>query len=209
MGRRITLRRIGADTGKKAALPATMPDLLEVATTKLQLAAPAKRIFSADGDEYDADDLDLIETDDVLYVSCGEYFVPHAASIEQPPASSGAIVRVWRSMTRQCAPRNASASLLLLQYITSTLVLRPDARVRCVIRHPFRVYGSVRIVIVIKCLLNQSSHSQGCGSNVRTVLEQQCLTPLSGSPTLCLTPLSPGVRTLRLTVPLKSRLNGV
>ena len=163
MGRRITLRRIGADTGKKAALPATMPDLLEVATTKLQLAAPAKRIFSADGDEYDADDLDLIETDDVLYVSCGEYFVPHAASIEQPPASSGAIVRVWRSMTRQCAPRNASASL---QYRTSTLILRPDARVRCVIRHPFRVYGSVRIVIVIKRLLNQCSHSDLCADRV-------------------------------------------
>ena len=33
--------------------------------------------------------------------------------------------------------RNASASLLLLQYRTSTLILRLDARVRCFIRHLF------------------------------------------------------------------------
>ena len=39
---RLTLRRIGASTGKKAALPASMADLLELATRKLELA-PAFR----------------------------------------------------------------------------------------------------------------------------------------------------------------------
>ncbi len=50
---------------------------------------------------------------------------------------------------------------------------------------------------------------QGVVSNVRTFVRTTCLTPLPGNPTPCLTPLSPGVRTLRLTVPLKSSLNGI
>ena len=47
MALRVALRRVGAETGKKAALPASMAELLELVTTKLQLASPAKRIFSA------------------------------------------------------------------------------------------------------------------------------------------------------------------
>ena len=58
--RRVALRRVGAYTGKKAALPPSMPELLDLAKSKLELASPATRIFSADGDEYDAGDIGLI-----------------------------------------------------------------------------------------------------------------------------------------------------
>eukprot|EP00966_Prymnesium_polylepis_P245045 5667912-Prymnesium_polylepis.1 len=75
MPTRISLRRVGGNTAKKAALPATMAELLELATKKLELQSPASRVFAADGGEYDADDLELIEKDDVLWVSCGEDFV--------------------------------------------------------------------------------------------------------------------------------------
>ena len=54
---RITLRRVGELTGKKAAMQASMAELLQVATTKLALASPATRIFASTGDEYDADDI--------------------------------------------------------------------------------------------------------------------------------------------------------
>ena len=30
------------------------------------------RLFASDGDEYDADDFELISADEILYVSCGE-----------------------------------------------------------------------------------------------------------------------------------------
>ena len=72
---RITLRLTGAANGKKASLPigATMADLFALATTKLALPQPAKRVFDASGDELDDDgdvhgDVALVTTDDVLYV---------------------------------------------------------------------------------------------------------------------------------------------
>ena len=75
--RRVVLRRgVDGACAKKAALPGTMAELLELATKKLELATPAKRIFGADGGEYDPDDLDLIEKDEVLYVTCGEAYAP-------------------------------------------------------------------------------------------------------------------------------------
>ena len=79
MPTRITLRRVGAIVGKKAVLPASMAELLELATIKLELTSPARRIFSEQGDEYDEDGMELIGTDEVLYVSCGENFVPPEA----------------------------------------------------------------------------------------------------------------------------------
>jgi hypothetical protein len=71
---RVSLRRVGGSVIKKAALPATMAELLEVATRKLGLDSPAARVFGADGGEFDHDDLELIEKDDLLYISCGEEF---------------------------------------------------------------------------------------------------------------------------------------
>ena len=58
MPTRITLRLMGAANGKKASLPigATMADLLALATTKLALPQPAKRVFDASGDELDDDE---------------------------------------------------------------------------------------------------------------------------------------------------------
>ena len=76
MPTRITLRCVGAKVGKEAVLPASMAELLELATIKLDLTSAARRIFSEQGDEYDEDGMDLIGTDEVLYVSCGESFVP-------------------------------------------------------------------------------------------------------------------------------------
>ena len=54
-------------------------ELLELATIKLDLTSPARCIFSEQGDEYDADSMDLIGMDEVLYVSCGENFAPPVA----------------------------------------------------------------------------------------------------------------------------------
>ena len=84
MPTRITLRRVGKHVGKKAALPGTMAELLELATKKLDLEVPAKCIFSEEGDAYDADDVELIGADDVLYVSCGEAFAPPATATGSP-----------------------------------------------------------------------------------------------------------------------------
>ena len=61
-----------------------MAELLELATKKLDLEVPAKCIFSEEGDAYDADDVELIGADDVLYVSCGEAFAPPATATGSP-----------------------------------------------------------------------------------------------------------------------------
>jgi len=93
MPTRISLRLMGAANGKKASLPigATMADLLALATTKLALPQPAKRVFDASGDELDDDeDVALVTTDNVLYVSCGEDFrqiVAESAEADQQPGS--------------------------------------------------------------------------------------------------------------------------
>ena len=81
MPTRIALRCVGSTYGMKAALPATMSELLDLATSKLGLTSPARRIFAEDGDEYD--DIGLIGKDEVLYVSCGEDYAPPAA-VPQP-----------------------------------------------------------------------------------------------------------------------------
>eukprot|EP00966_Prymnesium_polylepis_P315746 7295386-Prymnesium_polylepis.1 len=62
---RVALRRVGQPTGKPALLPATLEELLALATKKLGLEAAASRVFSERGDEYDADDLELIAPDEV------------------------------------------------------------------------------------------------------------------------------------------------
>ena len=92
MPTRISLRRVGASTGKKAALPTTWAELLELATRRLGLETPAQRIFDEQGDEYDTGDIDLIKEHDVLYVSCGDEFAPSAASavVSPPPATADA-----------------------------------------------------------------------------------------------------------------------
>jgi len=83
---RVSLRYVrGSSVIKKATLPATMVQLLEVATRKLGLESPAKRVFGADGGEFDHEDFALIEKDDMLFISCGEDFlVPQIAETLDP-----------------------------------------------------------------------------------------------------------------------------
>ena len=85
MPTRVSLRRVGAPVGKIVALPATMEELLELATRKLGLASRATRVFSERGDEYEeSEDLTLVVADEVLFVSCAEEFVPAAAVASVP-----------------------------------------------------------------------------------------------------------------------------
>ena len=77
---RVALRRVGADTGKKVRLPASIAELLELATSKLELPSPATNIFFKDGDQ--CDDLELIDSEELLYISCGEPFAPPSAEPE-------------------------------------------------------------------------------------------------------------------------------
>ena len=75
MPTRITVRYLGSEVGKKVARPDTKGELLELAAKRLNLSTPALRVFAEGGDEYDGDeDVVLIESDEIIYVSCGEDF---------------------------------------------------------------------------------------------------------------------------------------
>ena len=70
-----------------AKLPPTWAELLAVADAKLFKqpgSGVAKRLFAAAGDEIMDDDYDLIESNDILYLSCGEDWRAPAAA--PPPA---------------------------------------------------------------------------------------------------------------------------
>ena len=115
MPTRVSLRRMGAPTGKLAALPESMTDLLALATRKLNLASPATRIFSAGGDEFeDDDDLALMKEDEVIFVSCGEEY-SHAAApsvpavVEQQPAPVEHPADVAVNLAPAATPDNSSA----------------------------------------------------------------------------------------------------
>ena len=83
--RRISLRRNGATTGLKCAVSPSMSVLLEIATRKLSLPSPARRIFDSDGDEiFGPDEYALIQNNDVLYVSVLEDFIPPSAPVAPP-----------------------------------------------------------------------------------------------------------------------------
>ena len=61
MPTRVSLWRAGATSGTMAALPETMLELLALATKKLQLAAPARRVRLANGVNVDEDALSLLQ----------------------------------------------------------------------------------------------------------------------------------------------------
>ena len=94
MPTRITVRYLGSEVGKKVARPDTKGELLELAAKRLNLSTPALRVFAEGGDEYDGDeDVVLIESDEIIYVSCGEDFgstaptgAPSAPPAPQPAA---------------------------------------------------------------------------------------------------------------------------
>ena len=85
MPTRITVRYLGSEVGKKVARPDTKGELLELAAKRLNLSTPALRVFAEGGDEYDGDeDVVLIESDEIIYVSCGEDFgstAPYASGL--------------------------------------------------------------------------------------------------------------------------------
>ena len=115
MAARISLRRLGDAVGKKAALPGTMEELLTLATKKLELGAPALRIFSESGDEYESDDIGLIGTNEVLYVSCGEAFYPPAAMTTAPsPPPPTPPLPTTTTMTPEQAPTDTRRTFLLV-----------------------------------------------------------------------------------------------
>jgi hypothetical protein len=89
MPTRVSLRRVGDIGGKLAAVPESLAELLALATKKLKLDTPASRIFTSSADELDDDDdVQLLREDEVLYVSCGEDFMPPTAVpvAAEPPA---------------------------------------------------------------------------------------------------------------------------
>jgi len=94
MPTRITVRYLGSEVGKKVARPDTEGELLELAAKRLNLSTPALRVFAEGGDEYDGDeDVVLIESDEIIYVSCGEDFgstAPTGAPSAPPAAAAPA-----------------------------------------------------------------------------------------------------------------------
>ena len=91
MPTRITVRYLGSEVGKKVARPDTKGELLELAAKRLNLSTPASRIFAEGDDEYDGDeDVVLIESDEIIYVSCGEDFGSTAptGAPSAPPAAA-------------------------------------------------------------------------------------------------------------------------
>ena len=94
MPTRITVRYLGSEVGKKVARPDTKGELLELAAKRLNLSTPALRVFAEGGDEYDGDeDVVLIESDEIIYVSCGEDFgstAPTGAPSAPPAAAAPA-----------------------------------------------------------------------------------------------------------------------
>jgi hypothetical protein len=95
---RIYLRPNGSDSGCVAKLPDSFAELLRLADAKLSsLGGPCKRVFTASkagADEILEEDFELIEPNDVLYVSAGEDWVAPPVqpvpSADVPPAAPAA-----------------------------------------------------------------------------------------------------------------------
>ena len=90
---RIYLRLNGSATGCVAKLPESFAELLEIANSKLLSNSEAKaaRIFSASSDEILEEDFELIEHNDVLYVSTGEEWVAPPKEEAEVTSSSAAL----------------------------------------------------------------------------------------------------------------------
>ena len=66
---RIYLRQVGSETGVVAELPSAWNELVRLAETKLGFVP--LRFFLATGDQLDEDGLDLVRSNEVIYVSGG------------------------------------------------------------------------------------------------------------------------------------------
>jgi uncharacterized protein YjbI with pentapeptide repeats len=82
MKKRVTLYLNGTTwrqtTGRVILVPKQFGELLQIATAKLNLRRPATRLFNRHGGEVDA--IELLQNDDVLFVSAGEDFLDICAA---------------------------------------------------------------------------------------------------------------------------------
>jgi hypothetical protein len=125
---RVSLRYVrGSSVIKKATLPATMVQLLEVATRKLGLESPAKRVFGADGGEFDHEDFALIEKDDMLFISCGEDFLVPQIAETLDPVSVFERPEVLDKMSAEWVLSHQESVLQVLQRHGSTYIVQASA----------------------------------------------------------------------------------
>lgn len=83
---RIFLRANGAPVGFVTRKPKDFPTLAKLATGLLSMDLPVTRLFISTGDELSPDSFDLIGTDDVVFASSGDPFMPPALSA--PPTAA-------------------------------------------------------------------------------------------------------------------------
>ena len=110
---RVKLRKVGAEgtRGLVVAMPSTLADLLALADAKLfdGISGKAKRVFDTDGDEHC--DVDLIESDDILYVSDGADYVPaqpHLQGAPSPMSSPANSVYAHNDVSKREGSRHGS-----------------------------------------------------------------------------------------------------
>ena len=91
---KVYLRLNGSGSGCVAKLPESFEELLRAADAKLLGGAgTAQRIFAEKGDELLPEDFELVEADDVLYVSTGDNWIappaaPAASPAKEAPAAA-------------------------------------------------------------------------------------------------------------------------
>ena len=112
MPKRISIRRVGASTGKLMAVPDSLAELLENATKKLKLPSGAKSIRTEKGDEVEDDaDVALLRDDEVVFVLCGEEEFPLPGAAAAEPGPSAAVI------ARSCFSATAAATAARLQLL--------------------------------------------------------------------------------------------
>ena len=112
---RVYLRLNGSATGCVAKLPESFSELLETANAKLLASSEVKatRVFTASSDEILEEDFELIEHNDVLYISTGEEWVapPKQEPAEPSPAAASTTEGTAPPATAEGAPPSAEAEV--------------------------------------------------------------------------------------------------
>jgi hypothetical protein len=135
MKSRVTLYANGTtwreSTGRVVLVPKKFSELLQRATQKLSLTSAATRLFNRHGGEIDA--IELIQNDDVLFVSCGEDFldISGAARMEPVVASNHFSPKLMRRLRRCSSPVLVNAdvgeeSAIVSSIVTNTLIVPED-----------------------------------------------------------------------------------
>jgi uncharacterized protein YjbI with pentapeptide repeats len=137
MKSRVTLYTNGTtwreSTGRVVLVPKKFSELLQRATQKLCLTSAATRLFNRHGGEIDA--IELIQNDDVLFVSCGEDFldISGAARMEPVSATNHFSPKLMRRLRRCSSPvlvNNADvgeeSAAIVSSIVTNTLIVPED-----------------------------------------------------------------------------------